>query len=126
MNGYLLDTHVILWWLDDPNRLSSEARESIADANSRVFVSAAVAWEMAIKKSIGRLDIPANLPEVLHSDSIEVLDISIHHALAVGDLPMLHQDPFDRMQIAQANLEGLRLITGDKQIQRYNIEWLNA
>ncbi len=126
MNGYLLDTHTILWWLDDPAQLSPEAREAISDADSFVYVSAAVAWEMAIKKSIGRLDIPSNLPEALRSDSIEVLDINIHHALAVGDLPMLHQDPFDRIQIAQANLEDLKLITRDQKIQQYKVKWLNA
>ena len=126
MNGYLLDTHAILWWLDDPTQLSVEAREAIADANSLVYVSAAVVWEMAIKKSLGRLDIPANLPEVLRSDSIEVLDINIHHALAVSDLPMIHQDPFDRMQIVQANMEGLRLVTRDRAIQQYKVAWLSA
>ncbi len=126
MNGYLLDTHVILWWLDDPTKLSSEAREAIADADSDVFVSAAVAWEMAIKKSIGRLDIPGNLPDVLSSDGIEVLDINIHHALAVSDLPMLHQDPFDRIQIVQASLENLILITRDKRVQQYDVKWLAA
>ncbi|MBN4058987.1 type II toxin-antitoxin system VapC family toxin [bacterium AH-315-J04] len=126
MSSYLLDTHALLWWLDDPAKLSSEAREAIANGDSLVYVSAAVAWEMAIKKSIGRLDIPTNLPEVLRADNIEVLDINIHHALTVGDLPMLHQDPFDRMQIAQANVENLTLITRDKQIKKYDVKWINA
>lgn len=126
MSGFLLDTHAVLWWLDDPARLSVTAREAITDPDNRVLVSAAVAWEMAIKKSIGRLDIPANLPEVLSSDNIEVLDINIHHALSVGDLPMLHQDPFDRMQIAQARLEDLTLITRDKDIKKYDVKWLDA
>ncbi len=103
--------------------MSSEACEAISDADNDVFVSAAVAWEMAIKKSIGRLDIPGNLPDVLSSDIIKVLDINIHHALAVGDLPILLQDPFDRIQIVQANLENLILITHDKRVQQYDVKW---
>ena len=99
MNGYLLDTHAILWWLEDPAKLSKQARQAIQDGNNPVYVSAATAWEMAIKKSIGRLDIPGNLPEALTNDHIQVLNITVHHALAVADLPMIHQDPFDRMQI---------------------------
>ena len=126
MKGYLLDTPVILWWMDDPTQLSSKAHEAIADADNLVFVSAAVAWEMAIKKSVGRLDIPGNLPDALRSDGIDVLDINIHHALAVGDLPMHHQDPFDRMQIAQANLEDLVLITRDEAIRQYDVKCLIA
>ena len=126
MSGYLLDTHVVLWWLDDPAELSRETRQAIGDAGNLVYVSAAAAWEMGIKKSIGRLDIPANLPEVLRSDNIEVLDVNIHHALAVADLPMLHPDPFDRMQIVQAKLEGLTLITRDEQIKQYEVNCLDA
>ena len=89
MNGYLLDTHVILWWLDDPTQLSDQARQAIEDPDNLIYVSAAAAWEMGLKKSLGRLDIPGNLPQVLQSDSIQILDITIHHALAVADLPML-------------------------------------
>ncbi len=126
MKGYLLDTHTILWWLDDPSQLSPSARDAIADADNFVFVSAAVAWEMAIKKSIGRLDFPGNLPDALCSDGIEVLDINIHHALAVADLPTYHNDPFDRLQIAQAKIENLVLITRDKNIRKYDVEWMEA
>ena len=126
MSGYLLDTHVVLWWLDDPSLLSEAARATIRDPSHRVLVSAAAIWEMGIKKSLGRLDIPANLAEVLERDSIEVLDIQIDHALSIAELPMLHQDPFDRMQIVQANLEGLTLITRDRRIQQYEVRWLGA
>lgn len=126
MNGYLLDTHVILWWLDDPTQLTDQARQAIEDPDNLIYVSAAAAWEMGIKKSLGRLDIPTNLPEVLQSDSIQILDITIHHALAVADLPMLHSDPFDRMHITQANLENLTLITRDDRIQQYKVNCLIA
>jgi len=126
MTAYLVDTHVLLWWLDDPGLLSGDAQDAIGKAENRVFFSAAAAWEIAIKKSIGRLDVPTNLPEVLQADSIQVLDVTVHHALAVGDLPLLHHDPFDRMQIAQAILEGLTLITRDDRIKQYKVRWLAA
>lgn len=126
MSGFLLDTHVVLWWLDDPGKLSESARNAISNPGNEVFVSAAAAWEMGIKKSLGRLDIPANLPEVLRSDSIQTLDIRLEHALAVADLPLLHQDPFDRIHVAQAIIEELTLITQDQQIQRYEVSWISA
>jgi len=126
VSRFLLDTHVLLWWLDDPSQLSEEARAAIRDPGHPVLLSAAAIWEMGIKKSLGRLDIPANLAEVLQQDSIEVLDIQLSHALSVAGLPMLHQDPFDRMQIVQAQLEGLTLITRDHQIQQYEVCWLGA
>ena len=126
MSGYLLDTHVLLWWLDDPALLSVEAQGAIRDPNHRVLVSTAAIWEMGIKKALGRLDIPLNLAEVLLRDSIQVLDMQIDHALSVAELPMLHQDPFDRMQIVQAHHEGLTLITRDRRIQQYDVAWLNA
>jgi PIN domain nuclease of toxin-antitoxin system len=126
VSGYLLDTHVFLWWFDDPAKLSEKACRAIRDTDNRVYVSAAAVWEMGIKKSLGRLDIPANLPDVLRGDNIEVLDVNIRHALSVADLPMLHQDPFDRMQIVQANLEGLTILTRDTKIQQYDVLWIGA
>ena len=126
MSGYLLDTHVVLWWLDDPAKLSEKVRQAIRDADNRIYVSAAAVWEMGIKKSLGRLDIPANLPDVLCGNNIEVLDVNIHHALSVADLPMLHQAPFDRMQIVQANLEGLTILTRDERIQQYDVNWIGV
>jgi len=126
LSGYLLDTHVLLWWLDDPTLLSAKSEGAIRNPDHRVLISAAAIWEMGIKKSLGRLDIPANLAEVLRRDSIQVLDIQIDHALSVAELPMFHQDPFDRMQIVQAHLEGLTLITRDRHIQQYDVSWLGA
>jgi len=126
VSRFLLDTHVLLWWLDDPSQLSEEAQAAIRDPGHSVLLSTAAIWEMGIKKSLGRLDIPANLAEVLRKDSIEVLDIQLEHALSVAELPILHQDPFDRMQIVQARLEGLTLITRDRQIQQYEVCWLGA
>ena len=126
MNGYLLDTHVLLWWLDDPSQLSTDVREAIADPSQVVYVSAATAWEMGIKKALGRLDIPDDLPAVLERDGTRSLPIPLRHGLAVADLPAHHADPFDRMMIAQAAAEDLVLVTRDPVIERYDIAWLKA
>lgn len=126
MPAYLLDTHVLLWWLSDPSQLSTDARKAIADGANSIYLSAAAAWEMAIKKALGRLEFPSNLEQVLQDDHIEVLPIGLSHALAVADLPVHHQDPFDRMLIAQAQIEGLILITRDAQIAAYDVEVLLA
>lgn len=126
MAGYLLDTHTLLWWLSAPEELSTEAHEVIRNGRNAVYLSAAAGWEMSIKKALGRLDFPGNLEEVLRNDHIEVLPITLPHALAVSDLPLHHQDPFDRMQIAQARLEGLVLITRDEKIEQYEVEVMRA
>lgn len=126
MAGYLLDTHVLLWWLSNPAKISRQARAAISLGTNDVYLSSAAAWEMAINKTLGRLDFPSNLEEVLAKDHIEVLPIRLAHALAVADLPALHQDPFDRMQIAQARIESLVLVTRDAQIAEYNVETLRA
>jgi len=126
MTGYLLDTHVLLWWLSDPSQLSSPARAAIADGSNAIYFSAAAAWEMAIKRSLGRLDFPQNLLEALQSDHIEALPVSLTHALAVGDLPKHHADPFDRLQIAQARIEDLTLITRDNALSAYDVKILPA
>ena len=126
MAGYLLDTHALLWWLADPSKLSDEAREVIAKGRNAVYLSAAAAWEMAIKKALGCLHIPGNLEEVLVADHIDVMPITLSHALAVADLPLHHQDPFDRMQIVQARLEDLVLVTRDPKIAMYHVQLLTA
>jgi len=101
MSRYLLDTHVLLWWFSDPSELREEARSAIASGLNAVYFSAAAAWEMAIKKALGRLSFPGNLAEVLREDHIDVLPVRLAHALAVSDLPAHHQDPFDRIQVVQ-------------------------
>ena len=119
--GYLLDTHVLLWWLAEPDRLSPEATGVIADGANSLFFSAAGAWEMAIKKTLGRIEYPGNLPEVLADSQIEPLPVTVAHALAVADLPLHHRDPFDRIQIAQARLEGLVIVTRDTEFGAYDV-----
>lgn len=120
----LLDTHVLLWALTDDARLRPEVRERIADGRTPVVVSAASAWEITIKASLGKLRVPNDLPEQLEAARFEPLDVTIVHALAVGDLPDLHRDPFDRLLVAQAQVDGLTLVTSDPQVQRYDVEVL--
>ena len=117
----LLDTHVLLWWLDANPTLSEKAKSTIADGNNLVFVSSAVIWEIRIKQALGKLEIPSNFRKVLDRQPFEMLAISAEHAHAVGDLPAHHRDPFDRMLIAQATVERLTLVTRDTIIRNYKI-----
>ncbi|MBW2077682.1 MAG: type II toxin-antitoxin system VapC family toxin [Deltaproteobacteria bacterium] len=122
----LLDTHVLLWWLDDHPSLSQRAKSVIADGKNLAFVSAAVIWEIRIKHALGKLEIPANFLKVLDQQGFELLDITVDHAYAVGDLPSYHRDPFDRMLVAQAKLERLTLVTRDPRLKKYKIPIINA
>lgn len=121
----LLDTHALLWWLAD-EELSPAAREAIADSASVVAVSAASAWEISIKKTLGKLAAPDDLEEQVGSGGFTPLPITIAHGLAAGVLPRHHDDPFDRMLIAQAITEGLTIVTRDKQFDQYRVAILRA
>jgi len=122
----LLDTHALLWWLDDHSSLSKKARTSISDGMNSVFVSAAVIWEIEIKKALGKLKIPSDFRQVLAQQSFEMLPVTVEHAYAVGDLPTYHRDPFDRMVIAQARVEGFTVVTRDSIFGRYKIPIIQA
>ena len=122
----LLDTHALLWWLEDNPTLSEQARTAIANGENLVFVSAATAWEIAIKKTLGKLEAPDNLEEVMAANRFDPLPITIRHALAVAELPKLHEDAFDRMLAAQANLEGLTLVTRDRFLTKYDVRFIQA
>ena len=119
-----LDTHVLLWWLSDDARLSHTARAAISDGKNLVFVSAAAAWEIAIKSMLGKLDIPSDLEAALADNRFEQLPITNPHSVA--NLPHIHNDPFDRLLIAQAKVEGLTLVTGDEQIKKYDVSIMEA
>jgi PIN domain nuclease of toxin-antitoxin system len=123
---FLLDTHVLLWRLEDPRQLSKAARKVIRDGSNLVYISAAVAWEIAIKKAIGKLDAPDDLEDVMEANRFLPLPITISHALAVKSLPGHHRDPFDRILIAQALHEGLCLVTRDSEIARYPVAQIVA
>ncbi len=119
----LLETHVFLWALDAPGRLPSEARRSIEDPTNEVYVSAVVAWEIAIKFALGKLELPT-VPEIFVPDRMmrlgfRALPIDVRHVLAVASLPPLQADPFDRLLVAQARVEALELVTVDPKITAY-------
>jgi PIN domain nuclease of toxin-antitoxin system len=121
----LLDTHVLLWWLADSAQLSAKGRSAITRA-SACYVSAASAWEIAIKKALGKLAAPDDLPKALETNRFEPLSISVAHALIAGDLPRHHEDPFDRLLLAQAQVEDLTLLTHDTRLKRYGVPLLIA
>jgi PIN domain nuclease of toxin-antitoxin system len=122
----LLDTHVLLWWLDDNPKLGPKARAAIAEGGNMVFVSAAVVWEIRIKQALGKLQIPADFRKVLNQQTFDMLDITVEHAHEIGHLPLHHRDPFDRMLIAQAKVENLTLISHDHRLRGYKIPLINA
>jgi PIN domain nuclease of toxin-antitoxin system len=117
----LLDTHAFLWWRDDHPNLKDAARDLISSADM-VFVSAASAWEVAIKVALGRLKIPASFEAGVVESGFEKLPIHFSHAQAVGRLPPYHRDPFDRMLVAQAMIEDLTLVTHDRRFKKYAVE----
>ncbi|HOY58774.1 MAG TPA: type II toxin-antitoxin system VapC family toxin [Verrucomicrobiota bacterium] len=120
----LLDTQALLWWLADSAQLSEPARSAIGDGNNTVFVSAASAWEMEIKRGLGKLRTPENLQETLTQERFVELPVRFAHTAALRALPDLHQDPFDRMLIAQATVEGLTVVTSDRTFARYQVPML--
>ena len=122
----LLDTHVLLWWLADDPTLSKVAREAIGKGDNVVFVSAASAWEVAIKQALGKLVMPGDLAAALGQCGFEELTIKVPHALHAGALPRHHDDPFDRMLIAQAQVEELVLLTRDERFKHYDVATLPA
>ena len=122
----LLDTHVLLWWLDDHPSLSRKAKDAVADGKNLVCVSAVVIWEIKIKEALGKLKIPRNFRNVIENQPFEMLDVKVEHAHAVGDLPPHHRDPFDRMLIAQARVEGLTIVTRDIHFRKYKIPLIEA
>ena len=121
----LLDTHALLWWLADDDRLGRSARDAIADADV-VVVSAVSAWEIAIKQAVGKLTGPRDLAGEIRANGFTELPVTSAHALAAGELPPHHSDPFDRMLVAQARLEDLTLVTRDPRLAEYGIAHLRA
>lgn len=123
---YLLDTHVILWWLTSPAKLSKPTQKIIRDKSNEIYLSSVSFWEMAIKKSIGRLTLPHNLLEAVAAEGFKILPIMPEECLGVVDLPAIHSDPFDRLLIIQAKLHDLVLITKDTTIMEYPVVIIKA
>ena len=122
----LLDTHAFLWWITDDIQLSKQAREIMRDDNNALYLSAASGMEIAIKTKLGKLEIEGSVPqyiaEQLHQNAIQTLPIQMSHALHVYTLPFHHRDPFDRLLVAQSQLEGLPILTVDTMIEQYDVE----
>jgi PIN domain nuclease of toxin-antitoxin system len=117
----LLDTHAVLWWLADDDRVGPDAARQLDDASNRVLLSAAVAWEVAINRSLGKLQAPADLTATLLGAGVQTMPITLEHASAVEALPWHHRDPFDRMLVAQAIVEGATIVSQDERIQSYDV-----
>jgi len=121
----LLDTHILLWWLADDERLPSRASNAIENPNTEVVVSAASAWEISIGRAAGRLEAPDDLLNALDANDFGTVAITAAHALAAGRLPPHHSDPFDRVLIAQAQIEGWTRVSVDTRFPLYDVELLS-
>ena len=122
----LLDTHAFVWCLSDVPRLAEGARKAIADPRNDVFVSAVTGWEISVKRAKGHMTAPDNLLAMVEKKGFIHLPLTFHHAEQAGHLPMHHRDPVDRMLIAQAQAEGLVLVTRDALIPLYGIRVIAA
>ena len=122
----ILDTHVILWWLEDRTNVSESARDAISDPTNIAMVSAVSAWEVAIKRGLGKLDAPSDFVESIEFCGFLSLPITMKHGMATESLPLHHRDPFDRMLIAQAIVENATLVTRDPLIRLYGIPTITA
>jgi PIN domain nuclease of toxin-antitoxin system len=123
----LVDTHIILWFLEDSNKLPDKFKSAIADENNTCFVSMASLWEIGIKYSIGRLDLHVKLEElfkIIEESGFQVLPISPDHILVNVTLDFIHQDPFDRIIIAQSIAEKLTIISKDRYFEKYPVNLL--
>ena len=123
--SFLLDTHVLIWWLLDDPKLSSDAKNVIANSKHHIFVSSVSACEISIKHKLGKLphlgDLKDKLPQYVRKARFEILPISLEHGLLAGNLATKHKDAFDRMLIAQAQIEDLTIISNDKIFKNYKI-----
>lgn len=126
MSRLLLDTHVLVWGLSDVGRLTQVAHDAIVDPGNDVFVSAITGWEVAVKRAKGTMTAPDNLSALIDEKGFTHLPLTFHHAEQAGKLPMHHRDPFDRFLIAQAQAEGLILVTRDQHIPRYDVATMAA
>ncbi len=122
----LLDTHSVLWALGRPAELAPDARAAIEDGQNDVLVSAASAWEVAIKRAAGKLEAPDDFADAILAAAFRPLAITVEHATAAGALPPHHTDPFDRMLVAQAMIEDLIVVTRDARFARYGVPTLEA
>ncbi|HSW96674.1 MAG TPA: type II toxin-antitoxin system VapC family toxin [Candidatus Saccharimonadales bacterium] len=119
---YLLDTHIFLWWLNATNKLAQPLQMVIQDPNNYIYISTATAWEISIKHRTGKLPLKTTISEMISISGFQVLPITLPHILQLEKLPVHHNDPFDRILIAQAKEENLILITDDSKIKQYDVK----
>ena len=122
----LLDTHAFLWWLSDDSQLGRKARQAMEEPENFVYVSAASAWEIALKRASGKLEAPGEIGEWIEQSAFSDLPIEVEHAVASAELPRHHQDPFDRLLVAQAQIENMTLVARDGEIAMYDVSILDA
>jgi PIN domain nuclease of toxin-antitoxin system len=121
----ILDSHALLWWFNDPQRLSKRANSILTNTDNTVLVSAAVAWELSIKVNLGKLDALAlltGLTQRLQKEGFTELSVTIEHATRAGLLPLHHRDPFDRLLVAQAQDLGIPIVSEDDLLDRYDVK----
>lgn len=124
MTRLLLDTHVVLWWLEDHPALRGSPRQAIVDPANEVLVSVVSLWEIAIKASLGKLVVPDDLPDEIAAEEFAWLGVTPEHAWEVRALPLHHRDPFDRLLVAQTRLERASLVTADDRLAAYDVDRL--
>jgi PIN domain nuclease of toxin-antitoxin system len=124
----LLDTHTFIWWDSDPSQLSDKAYSLCADESNELSLSVASVWEMQIKHELGKLDLDLPLQQMVNEqrtgNDIGLFDVRVEHVYGLYELPHIHKDPFDRMLVAQARQDELRLVTKDPRIQEYPVDWV--
>ena len=118
----LLDTHYLLWWLGATPELGTRARDIISEPANLVFFSVASLWELRIKESVGKIDLPDSFAETVSQQSFEALSVTVAHTEALRALPLHHRDPFDRMLVAQARTDRLTILTRDQAIALYDVD----
>jgi len=122
----LLDTSTFIWWADADERLGKEAVALIEWPGTEAYVSAVSGWEIAIKRNLGKFRADSDVSLWMEQGLFEELPVTLGHGLAAGDLPLVHRDPFDRLLVAQAQMEGLTLVTVDREMRRYEVPLIDA
>ena len=126
MKRVLVDTHTFLWWLANDSALGDISRDLLREPRNEVYVSAASIWEISIKCRLGKLKVPPEIDSIVEDEGFIGLPISLYHGSSAGQLPLIHRDPFDRMLVAQAQSEGLVILTADPIFPQYGISTLQA
>lgn len=123
---YLIDTQVFIWWLGDLSKIKDSTRSILENKQNQILVSTITGVEISIKQKLGKIKLKTTLKTMFRLSGFEVLNLNLEHAIKLGELPLYHHDPFDRILIAQAKIENLTLITSDPKIWKYKIPLIKA